>query len=351
MAPRTQVGRGPGEIRLTRDEQKLYEALKSGDYTPKTQDEALASVSGKSPEWLAVAINKLVHQQLVILKQDSSSNVSYQAVAEAEAKKVRELEDDDRMVYLQVKDAGSSGVWTRTIKQKTALHTTVINRAIKTLETRSMIKGFRHVQYQTRKYYILYDLSPSVEASGGTFFQDSELDQDFVQQLRKVIMVIIERKAGISRSGGRGGAVEDDEEERYRQRRLPPGSLRKRLPRVEDLMTSLNESGITQQPLALADVQAVVNTLVYDGKLQPVGHIASGKYLPVRRIPAAPAPQSHQTTNETNEQPQLSTKQTMQAAITQVPCGNCPVAGICQPGGVVSPEGCGYWDTWLSKML
>ena len=36
--------------------------------------------------------------------------------------------------------------------------------------------------------------------------------------------------------------------------------------------------------------------------------------------------------------------------LSGVPCGVCPVARQCTPGGVVSPEGCVYWTRWLEDV-
>ena len=38
-----------------------------------------------------------------------------------------------------------------------------------------------------------------------------------------------------------------------------------------------------------------------------------------------------------------------ESALTNVPCGLCPVFEECVPGGLISPETCEYMDAWLAQ--
>jgi len=35
--------------------------------------------------------------------------------------------------------------------------------------------------------------------------------------------------------------------------------------------------------------------------------------------------------------------------LTQAPCGKCPIAKWCTPGGIVGPENCKYYLEWLER--
>lgn len=330
------------DIKLGRDERALYSQLQSRNYMAKSQDEVYGYVpDGRDRAWLMGALNKLMGCGLVILKQDSSEQLSYQPVAPADARKLRQIEsDDDRMVYTQVRDAGTSGVWTRTLKQKTMLHTTVINRAVKNLENMSMIKIFRHVQYPTRKYYILYDLQPSTEVSGGTFFTDSELDVGFVNAVRQVLLHSIEK------------ATYPDMDDRQ-VIAAPAGRWRDKAATDLSKLTRILNSGAFEVKLEEADAKALLDTLVYDGKVQLLG---DGTYRAVSAVPECRPLPAHGGDDDGEDDAGDGEAGSAEPfdqlpALMQIPCGECPVFHLCEPGGVVSPEGCTYWSAWLERNM
>jgi DNA-directed RNA polymerase III subunit RPC6 len=94
-----------------------------------------------------------------------------------------------------------SGIWTKHLKAKTELHQTVIDRTLKSLLQKNLIKVVKSVkvyhpflillkkrlhaqlQHPTRKIYMLANLTPSVEMTGGPWFTDNELDTEFIKLL------------------------------------------------------------------------------------------------------------------------------------------------------------------------
>ena len=94
------------------------------------------------------------------------------------------------------------GIWTKHLKGKTELHQTVIDRCLKSLVQKQLIKSIKAVkvctlpcrsprfpltnrffQHPTRKIYMLYHLQPSVEITGGPWYTDNELDTEFIKLL------------------------------------------------------------------------------------------------------------------------------------------------------------------------
>lgn len=88
------------------------------------------------------------------------------------------------------------------MKTKTNLHQTIIDRCLKTLTQKRLIKRvpsvqvtLRHalvghcvinaafVQHPTRKIYMLEGLEPSISLTGGPWYTDNELDIEFIQLL------------------------------------------------------------------------------------------------------------------------------------------------------------------------
>lgn len=101
------------------------------------------------------------------------------------------MNDDARLVYNTIRSAGNSGIWTKDLKKKTNLHTIVLNRTLKSLEQKQEIKAVKHVKYPTRKIYMLFNLSPSSEVTGGAWYTDQELDTDFIDSLKAACLKYI----------------------------------------------------------------------------------------------------------------------------------------------------------------
>lgn len=105
---------------------------------------------------------------------------------------------------------------------------------------------------------------------------------------------------------------------------------------LDQLCDHVRGTKLSRVDLGLEEVLCVVNTLVYDGVVDAHesgphnGGAAAGFpdgtvfYTPAA-LPLAEG--SH---------------------LTRVPCGVCPVAQDCTPGGAVSPETCVYFAAWLA---
>ncbi|RKP27866.1 RNA polymerase Rpc34 subunit-domain-containing protein, partial [Syncephalis pseudoplumigaleata] len=87
------------------------------------------------------------------------------------------LQHQDSFAYKAVQ-LDTMSIWTKTIKIRTNLHQQVVARCIKTLEQKNLIKSVKSV-----KLYMLIELTPSTEVTGGPWFTDQELDVDFIETL------------------------------------------------------------------------------------------------------------------------------------------------------------------------
>lgn len=57
---------------------------------------------------------------------------------------------------------------------------------------------FCPAQYPTRKLYMLFHLTPSVEMTGGPWFTDHELDTEFIKQLLGAVLSFIKQRVRLS---------------------------------------------------------------------------------------------------------------------------------------------------------
>lgn len=213
---------------------------------------------------------------LKILESDndgtSDSNekqILFAAITEQEAKKVSNMTADEAMVYSHVEAAGREGIWTKTIKAKTNLHQHIVLRCLKSLESQSYIKSVKSVKHPTRKIYMLYHLTPSIDVTGGPWFTDSELDTDFIDSLLIVIWKFIAQKTFPKCFKKKGLIPNGLKQFSYPAQILTGmGSL---LPTLSDVNEFIISSGITTIELTLSDVKALCDVLEFDEKIEKVG--------------------------------------------------------------------------------
>jgi len=88
------------------------------------------------------------------------------------------------------------GAWTRDIKNSTNIPQTMLAKTLKTLEQRNLIKSVRSVSSKSKKLFMLYDLMPAKEITGGPWYTDQEFDHEFIQELSRFIVQFV-RAQGI----------------------------------------------------------------------------------------------------------------------------------------------------------
>eukprot|EP00878_Enallax_costatus_P029657 GHUV01032197.1.p1 GENE.GHUV01032197.1~~GHUV01032197.1.p1 ORF type:complete len:205 (+),score=34.22 GHUV01032197.1:295-909(+) len=201
------------------------------------------------------------------------------------------------LIYQVIKQAGNLGVWTRDMKMRTNLSQPQISKILKVLEGRNLIKSIKNVNNPSKKLFICSELEPSTEVTGGAWYTDQQLDREFIDVLRETCYKLIERSES------------------------PHASL-------ADIADFINSKGLARVELKEDDIQTLLNTLIADGRIEPLEDTDSSgeaidRYRPaVLQVPAT-------------------------TALTSIPCGVCPVFDECQEGAKISPDTCKYYQTWL----
>ena len=116
-------------------------------------------------------------------KAGSGDFWGYRYVSDEEASKLGGLTEDERGVYNLVEREGNRGIWFRDLKRRTPIEHTRLAKLLKTLMTRKLIKLENSVQGKNRKVYMLFELEPAREVTGGAFHSGHELDLEFVSQV------------------------------------------------------------------------------------------------------------------------------------------------------------------------
>jgi DNA-directed RNA polymerase III subunit RPC6 len=266
----------------------------------------------------AVAINRLLSQRKLQIFKDGDALV-YKEVKQDEAVKFKGLSSEDLLVYQIIQQSGNTGIWTKELKQKSNLPQTQIGKIFKSLEARKLIKAVKHVAQQNRKVYMLYELEPSREITGGAWYTEHEYDAEFIHVLREQCVKFILARGKVT---------------------------------LEDVCDFVKQTKLSHVDLGQEEVLQIVNTLVYDGKVDAHEELELDK----ERDPDDPAGEHGGDDDDDLDYMEnvivvyrpASLPIPKSSAFTAVPCGVCPVFQECAPGGLVSPETCQYMEDWLS---
>ena len=263
------------------------------------------------------------------------------------AVRYKSLSAEEALVYSYIESSGREGTWTRILRLRTNLHPTVMNRCLKHLEKINYIKPIKSVKFPGRKTYMLAHLQPSDDVTGGPYYTDGVLDEEFVHQLgfwaekyvagrswsyksvdepekRKSKNKLSPEQAQELRAAElEGGSTSD---QRRMMLPMPPGYVG--YPTIHEITKAINHSGLSGVTMKEAEMKQLLDVLVWDGKL----HTAlNGK-----------AYKSSRMFEEYNGDSAGN-------GFTESPCGRCPVADICEEGGPVNARTCEYFQGWLEN--
>jgi DNA-directed RNA polymerase III subunit RPC6 len=138
---------------------------------------------------LAIIMNELIKETRITFSRNNISGELYYQLVDADvAAQLQGLDGDAITVYQVIEKAGNMGIWTRDIKNQTKIQPTAMTRILKSLETRRLVKPIKSVMAKTKKLYILFNLEPSKELTGGIWYSDMEYDHEFITELRLVLL-------------------------------------------------------------------------------------------------------------------------------------------------------------------
>ena len=241
----------------------------------------------------AGAINELLQEnRLELLKEAGSADLTYRLRAAEAAERLGDLTNEQLLVLQTVERAENAGVWLRDIKNATSMQQQTLNKALKVLEARKLVKTVKSVQQKTKKLYMAYDLTPTREVSGGPWYTDQEFDHEFVDGIKRFVVKFVTEKQHCT---------------------------------LEDIHAALAKSRISTVPLEIGDVRLVVDTLLCDARLEQL-HLRTAAGRSVHFKIAKPAVDV--------------------AWVAAIPCGACPWPR-CAVDGRHTPATCQYLEKWL----
>ncbi|KFZ17354.1 hypothetical protein V502_04627 [Pseudogymnoascus sp. VKM F-4520 (FW-2644)] len=284
---------------------------------------------------LLAVTQRLVDEKLFKMVRDGQLGWMYRPLEDA--LKYRGLTHEQEMVYSLIDESSTEGIWSKTIKNKTALHESLMRSALKALETKRLISDMKSVEHPTRKMYIKSTLRPSEKATGGAWYTDNELDEAFIEGLTGVLYKYIEARSfyrstsrrPLKRIAGRPAPKQAQGGESITLLPLPP--TYRGYPSLAELTLFIESSPITSTTLSADDISALLDVLIYDRRIEQVVAGPEGvAFKAVRK--AIVGDESVERGN----------------GVTEAPCGRCPVFELCEEGGPVSASSCVYFQEWLT---
>ena len=188
---------------------------------------------GWTPQRIMQAGNSLLSESRIELIK-SKDGLLFKTASEAQ-RKMFGLDQNHHHIYGLIEDAKDVGIWHKDLKEKSKLQQHVLGPILKLLESKKLIKNVKSIQFKNRKVYMVYEMVPAKEVSGGTFHKDGALDQDLITALREHCMTFV---------NSQNAAVG-----------------------LADVHQWVQQSGFSENQLAEGDVHDIMNTLVLDHKV------------------------------------------------------------------------------------
>lgn len=237
---------------------QLYDAMiAKPENTMFSENDLKELVGTTDAAHLKQTLQVLINKNLVKLVVHNSL-LRFQAVNVQEANKKSNMSPDESLIYSHIEAAGREGIWTKTIKARTNLHQHVVLRCLKTLENQREIKSVKSVKYPTRKIYMLYHLTPSIEVTGGPWFTDGELDTEFVESLLTIIWRFVTSKT-FPNAFSNNLDLKNNQLYSHNYKNYST---------VEEILAFIIKSQVTTEELVENDIRSLCEVLVFDDKLE-----------------------------------------------------------------------------------
>ncbi|EKD18384.1 uncharacterized protein L3040_007589 [Drepanopeziza brunnea f. sp. 'multigermtubi'] len=314
----------------------------------------LDAMDGHDVNMLLQVVQRLLDEKLFKVVQ--GDEIAWKLRTKEEAKCYRGLTAEQEIVYMQIDEAAADGAWSKIIKNRSNLHDSLFQSAIKHLRARNLITEMKSVEHPTRKMFILSSLRPSERTTGGPWYTDSELDEEFINTVMRVLFEHIQNRTFYKSSlaspkakkvhkkmtpeeikalraqglGRRRERNEDGEAARKRRRidaMLPMPADYQGYPTLAELTLWVENMNAFSQTLAANDIQQLLDIMCFDDRITRVISGEGVSYKALRRS--------------------LRDEEECTSRLTEVPCGRCPVFDLCEEGGPVGPSNCEYFNDWL----
>ena len=249
---------------------------------------------GWEKDRLRSAAAALKQARRIDIQPHPTHGVVFIPIAEELATRFQDLSEEHRTIYKLISDSSTQGIWAKDLASKSKIPAGTLARLTKTLEHRKLIKQITPAQYRSRKVWMLFELEPNSELSGGSWYKDGQIDSELIERLRAATLEYVSN-------------CED------------PVT-------AEDVQAFL----VTQQwSRSIENINSIIKTLVLD-----------------RELTAIP-PMSLKGSTLYQLRAKSGMRTFSSSFFSEIPCISCPVRSQCSPGNPISPETCRFMSRWI----
>ncbi|KAL0869091.1 hypothetical protein ABMA27_007398 [Loxostege sticticalis] len=271
-----------------------------------TDNDITTAIPDLTSAELVTTINKLLQQGCFDIYKQGGSLV-YRLKAQSSKQAVKGADNEEKVVFNLIEEAGNKGIWIRDIRNGSNLANTQLTKVLKNLESKKLIKAVKCVNASKKKVYMLYNLEPDRSVSGGAWYQDQDFESEFVDILNRQCLRFLQQRADKIKNNPRGPII----------------GRTQSYATAAEVQKYITDLGISNVKLEVEDVITILNTLVYDGKAESSVYPDGSKvYRAIETLIPPPG-------------------------LVQVPCGVCPLIHKCCSSGLVTPQDCVYMAEWL----
>ncbi|XP_009404340.2 uncharacterized protein LOC135597996 [Musa acuminata AAA Group] len=211
------------------------------------------------------------------------------------------LPESERILYELIKSRKNMGIWIADIKREAGIQNIIVTKALKSLQSKNLIKDVVNVHNKSRKTFMAVEFEPSKEVSGGSWYSDGSLDTEFINILRMMCLKHIEDL---------------------------------RIATIEDIHKCIAASRIMKVECTMQQVLEIVRALALDKEIEELNSTGVAEFSMVQSGKIC------YRRSRGRQGPSVG-------HLSSIPCGMCPRISECTPEGVISPNTCVYYKQWL----
>ena len=140
-------------------------------------------------------INKLLADEKIIMyKKESKKGITLLF----KLNKSTESTGDnfEKVVLSIVENAGNKGIWTKDIRYKSNIPAIYLNKILKQMENKRLVKTVKSVSASKKKLYMLFDIEPDISVTGGTWYSNQDFEVEFVDVLNQQCFRFLDERVG-----------------------------------------------------------------------------------------------------------------------------------------------------------
>jgi DNA-directed RNA polymerase III subunit RPC6 len=289
---------------LTELEQKALDMVMK--FPEGLPDEELDKILQMEHETRRDVMQSLINKGCIDFLESEKGALIYRFRSPEKRERYKELDPIEVLVYELLEEAGNKGLCVKELSMQMKQPAARINKLLGSMEKKGLIKFIKSIQSKKRKVWMLRELEPATEVSGGMWYQDATFNGELISVLRDRCLEYLEKQ-------GRASRVE--------------------------ITLYLRRLGLVPAEFTDDHTQSILHTLYFDDKIEVVKTADTQVSDPFNRKKTA------------NIVYRVKKQLKADIALLHTPCLYCPLSKECFPDGKINPQPCKYLTDWLSGPL